>query len=53
MELHCKGITPTNKNEKKNELNPSATEFRPKRTAAEIAKWRFKDITIENDDGDI
>ena len=37
MELHCKGITPTNKDEKKNELNPSATEFRPKRTAAEIA----------------
>ena len=53
MELHYEGITRSNKDEKKNELNPSATEFRPKRTAAEIAKWRFKDITIENDDGDI
>ena len=53
MELHCEGITPSNKDEKKNELNPSATEFRPKRTAAEIAKWRLKDIVIENDDGDI
>ena len=53
MELHCKGITPTNKDEKKNELNPSATEFRPKRTAAEIAKWWLKDIAIENNDGDI
>ena len=53
LELHCEGITPTNKDKKKNELNPSATEFRPKRTAAEIAKWRLKDIVIENDDGDI
>ena len=53
LELHCEGMTPTNKDEKKNELNPSATEFRPKRTAAEIAKWRLKDIVIENDDGDI
>ena len=41
---------PTNKHEKKNELNPSATEFRLKRTAAEIAKWRLKDIAIEDDD---
>ena len=53
LELHCEGITPTNKDKKKNELNPSPTEFRPKRTAAEIAKWRLKDIVIENDDGDI
>ena len=53
LELYCEGMTPTNKDEKKNELNPSATEFRPKRTAAEIAKWRLKDIAIENDDGDI
>ena len=34
-------------------LNPSAREFRPKRTAAEIAKWRLKDVVIEEDDGDI
>ena len=53
LELHCKGITPTNKDEKKNELNPSATKFGPKRTAAEIAKWRLRDIAIEDDDGDI
>ena len=53
LELHCEGITTTNEDEKKNELNPSATEFRPKGTAAEIAKWRLKDITIEEDDGDI
>ena len=53
LELHCEGITPTNKDEKKNELNPSTTKFRPKRTAAEIAKWRLKDIAIEDDDGDI
>ena len=32
---------------------PSATEFRPKRTAAEIAKWRLKGIANEDDDGDI
>ena len=49
MELHCEGITTTNEDEKKNELNPSATEFRPKRTTAEIAKWQFKDIAIEDD----
>ena len=53
LELHCEGITTTNEDEKKNELNPSATEFRPKGTAAEIAKWRLKDITIDEDDGDI
>ena len=53
LELHCEGIRPTNKDEKKNELNPSATEFRPKRTAAEIPKSQLKDIAIENDDGDI
>ena len=51
LELHCGGITTTNKNEKKNKLNPSATEFRPKRTAAEIAKWLLKDIVVEEDDG--
>ena len=53
LELHCEGITITNKDEKKNELNPSVTEFRPKQTAPEIAKWRLKDIAIEDDDGDI
>ena len=53
LRLHCEGITTTNKDEKKNELNPSASEFRPKRTTAEIAKWRLKDIAIEDDDGDI
>ena len=52
LELHCEGITTTNEDEKKNELNPLVTEFRPKSTAAEIAKWRLKDIVIE-DDGDI
>ena len=52
LELHCEGITTTNGDEKKNELNPSVTEFRPKRTAAEIAKWRLKDIATE-EDGDI
>ena len=36
-------ITGTNEDEKKNELNPSVTEFRPKRAAAEIGKWRLKD----------
>ena len=35
------------------ELNPSTTEFCPKRTAAEIAKWWLKDIAIKKDDGDI
>ena len=53
LKLHGEGITTTNENEKKNELNPSATEFRSKRTAAEIAKWRLKDIVVEEDDGDI
>ena len=43
----------TNEHDKKNELNPSATEFRPKRTAAKIAKWRLKDIATEDDDDDI
>ena len=38
LELHCEGITTTNENEKKNELNPSATEVRPKRPATEIVK---------------
>ena len=53
MELHCEGITPTNKDEKTNELNPSATEFYPKQNAAGITKWRLKDIAVEDDDGDI
>ena len=53
MGLYCEGITTTNGNEKKNELNPSATEFRPKRTAAAITKWRLEDTAIEEDDGDI
>ena len=53
FELHYEGITPTNKDEQKNELNPSATEFRSKRTAVEIAEWRLKDIAIMNGDGDI
>ena len=52
LELHWEVVT-TSEHEKKNELNPSATEFRPKRTAAEIAKWRLKDIVIEDDDGEI
>ena len=34
-------------------INPSATYFRSKRTAAEIAKWWLQDIAIEDDDGDI
>ena len=53
LELHCQGITTTKEDEKKNELNRSATEFRPKGTAAEITKWQLKDIVIEEDDGDI
>ena len=53
LELHCEAITITNGDEKKNELNPSATEFRPKQTAAEIAEWGLKDIAIEEDDGGI
>ena len=52
LELHCEGITTTNENEKKDELNSLATQFHPKRTAAEIAKWQFK-ITAIEDDGDI
>ena len=38
---------------KKNELDPSADEFRPKRTSVEIPKWWLQDIAIEDDDGDI
>ena len=54
MELHCEGITTKNEDEKKkNELDPSAAEFRPKRTSVEIPKWRLQDIAIEDDDGDI
>ena len=53
LELHCEGIATTNEDDKKNELNQSATEFRRKRTAAEIAKLRLKDIAIEDGDGDI
>ena len=53
LELHCEGITPTKKDEKKNELNPSATKFRPKRTAAELTKGRLRDIAIEDGDSDI
>ena len=53
LEMHCEDITTTNGDEKKKVLNPPATEFRPKQTAAEIAKWRLKDIAIEEDDGDI
>ena len=53
LELHCEGITTANEDEKKNQLNPSAKEFRPKRTAAEIANGRLKDIAMEDDDGDI
>ena len=52
LKLHCKNITTTSKIEEKNELNPSVTEFRQKRTAAEIAKWRLNDIVIEEDDHD-
>ena len=52
LELHCVGIT-TNENEKKSKLNPSATEFRPKRIPAEIAKWHLKEIVVEEDDNDL
>ena len=38
LQLHSKGIKAINKDEKKNELNSSATEFHPKITAAEIVK---------------
>ena len=50
-ELHCRGITATNRDDKKKELNPSTTEFCPKRTVAEVAKGWLKDIAIEEDDG--
>ena len=53
LELHYEGITTTNKDEKKNELNPSATELHSKRTAAEVTKWQLKGIATEDDDGDI
>ena len=53
MELHCEGITTANEDEKKNQLNPSATEFHPKGTAAEVANGRLQDIAMEDDDGDI
>ena len=53
LELHCDGITTTNNDEKKNELNPSATDFRPKQTAAKMAKWRLKDTFAEEDGGNI
>ena len=52
LELHCVGIT-TNENEKKSKLNPSATEFRPKRIPAEIEKWHLKKIIVEEDDNDL
>ena len=52
LELHCVGIT-TNENEKKSKLNPSATEFCPKRIPAEIAKWHLKEIVVEEDDNDL
>ena len=52
LELHCVGIT-TNENEKKSKLNPSATEFRPKRIPVEIAKWHLKEIVVEEDDNDL
>ena len=51
--MHCKGITATNEDEKKNKLNSSATQFHPNQTATEIAKWWLKDIVIEEDDCDI
>ena len=50
--MHCEGIT-ANKDEKRNELNPFATEFRPKQTAVEIAKWPLKDLVVGEDDGEI
>ena len=53
LELHCEGITTSNGDEKKNKLNPSATEFHPKRTAAEIEKWQLNDTGSEEDNGDI
>ena len=53
LELHWDGITTTNDDEKKNELNPSATDFRLKQTAAEIAKWWLKDTFVEENGGNI
>ena len=53
LELHREGVTTINEDEKKYELNTSATEFCPKRAAAEIPKWRLKDTAIGEDDGDI
>ena len=53
LELHCEGITTTNGDEKKNKLNPYATESRPKRTAVKIAKWQLKDTAIEEYNGGI
>ena len=47
LELYCEGIKTTDGDEKTNELDPSATEFCPKRTVAEVAKWWLKDIAIE------
>ena len=38
---------------KKNpELNPSATESRPKGTAVEIQMWCLKDIAVKDEDDD-
>ena len=53
FEIQREDIETTNGDEKKNELSPSATKFRPKQNAAEIAIWRLKDTAIEEDDGDI
>ena len=50
IEMHHKGITTTNEDEKKSNLNPSDTEFCPKWSAAEIAKSWLKDFE-EDDDG--
>ena len=46
-------IETTKGDEKKSELIPSATKFRPKQNAAEIAIWRLKDTAFEEDGGDI
>lgn len=43
----------TREDEKKKELDPSATEFHLKRTAAEIWKLSLKDIAFEKDDDTI
>ena len=53
LDLYCEGVTTINEDEKKHELNTSAMEFCPKRTAAEIPKWRLKDIAVGEDDGGI